>query len=57
MAALSLFLADLWTPLILEAHKSVHNISPLADKELVRKLYIRKLLLEILNLFPCCVCI
>jgi hypothetical protein len=52
MAALSLFLADLWTPLILEAHKSVHNISPLADKELVRKLYIRKLLLEILNLFP-----
>jgi hypothetical protein len=25
MAALSLFLADLWTPLILEAHKSVHK--------------------------------
>jgi hypothetical protein len=48
LAALSFFLLDSWTPPIFEAHESVHNISPLADKELVRELYTGKLLLEIL---------
>jgi hypothetical protein len=35
-------------PMIFDAHESVHNISPLTDKELVHELYMGKLLLEIL---------
>jgi hypothetical protein len=57
MLPLSCACCQPWAPVILAAHKLVHNISLHTDKELVRELELWIPLLEFFEWFPGSICL